>query len=31
VQRLWDELDGIERPVIWTAERDRAVWDELQG
>ena len=24
VQRLWDELDGIERPVIWTAERDRA-------
>jgi glyoxylase-like metal-dependent hydrolase (beta-lactamase superfamily II) len=31
VQRLWDEMDGIERPVIWTAERDRAVWDELQG
>ncbi len=31
VQRLWDELSGIERPVIWTAERDRAVWDELQG
>ena len=31
VQRLWDELDGIERPVIWTAERDREVWDELQG
>jgi glyoxylase-like metal-dependent hydrolase (beta-lactamase superfamily II) len=30
VQRLWDELDGIERPVIWTAERDRQVWDELQ-
>ena len=30
VQRLWDELDGIERPVIWTAERDRAVWEELQ-
>ena len=30
VQRLWDELDGIERPVIWTADRDRAVWDELQ-
>ena len=29
VQRLWDELDGIERPVIWTAERD-AVWEELQ-
>jgi glyoxylase-like metal-dependent hydrolase (beta-lactamase superfamily II) len=31
VQRLWDELDGIERPVIWTPERDRAVWAELQG
>ncbi len=31
VSRLWDELAGIERPVIWTAERDRAVWDELQG
>ncbi len=31
VQRLWDELDGIERPVIWTAERDRQVWAELQG
>jgi glyoxylase-like metal-dependent hydrolase (beta-lactamase superfamily II) len=31
VQRIWDEFDGIERPVIWTAERDRQVWDELQG
>jgi glyoxylase-like metal-dependent hydrolase (beta-lactamase superfamily II) len=31
VQRLWDEFDGIERPVIWTAARDRQVWDELQG
>jgi glyoxylase-like metal-dependent hydrolase (beta-lactamase superfamily II) len=31
VQRLWDEFAGIERPVIWTAERDRQVWDELQG
>ncbi|MDQ4084306.1 MAG: MBL fold metallo-hydrolase [Actinomycetota bacterium] len=30
VQRLWDELDGIERPRIWTAERDREVWDALQ-
>jgi glyoxylase-like metal-dependent hydrolase (beta-lactamase superfamily II) len=30
VSRLWDELDGIERPVIWTAERDREVWDQLQ-
>lgn len=31
VQRLWDELDGIERPRIWTAERDREVWEALQG
>ncbi|GAA0217187.1 MBL fold metallo-hydrolase [Actinomadura nitritigenes] len=31
VSRLWDELSGVERPAIWTAERDRAVWDELQG
>jgi glyoxylase-like metal-dependent hydrolase (beta-lactamase superfamily II) len=31
VQRLWDEYDGIERPRIWTAERDREVWDALQG
>jgi glyoxylase-like metal-dependent hydrolase (beta-lactamase superfamily II) len=30
VSRLWDELSGVERPVIWTAERDRAVWDQLQ-
>ncbi|MDF5756922.1 MBL fold metallo-hydrolase [Spongiactinospora sp. TRM90649] len=31
VSRLWDEFDGIERPRIWTAERDREVWDELHG
>jgi glyoxylase-like metal-dependent hydrolase (beta-lactamase superfamily II) len=31
VQRAWDELDGIEHPRIWTAERDREVWDALQG
>ncbi len=31
VSRLWDEFSGIERPVIWTAERDRQVWAELQG
>lgn len=30
VQRLWDEYDGIEHPRIWTAERDREVWDKLQ-
>ena len=31
VQRTWDELDGIDHPRIWTAERDRAVWDQLQA
>lgn len=30
VQRVWDELAG-DNPRIWTAERDRALWDELQG
>lgn len=30
VSRLWDELSGVERPVIWTAQRDREVWDQLQ-
>jgi glyoxylase-like metal-dependent hydrolase (beta-lactamase superfamily II) len=31
VQRLWDELDGIDWPRIWTMERDRQVWSQLQG
>ncbi|SSC24066.1 Metallo-beta-lactamase, partial [Klenkia terrae] len=31
VSRLWDEFSGVERPVIWTAERDRQVWDQLQS
>lgn len=31
VQRLWDEFDGIDWPRIWTMERDREVWAELQG
>ncbi|GAA0912355.1 MBL fold metallo-hydrolase [Nonomuraea longicatena] len=31
VSRLWDELHGVERPVIWTAERDREVWAALQS
>jgi hypothetical protein len=30
VQRLWDELDGIDWPRIWTAETDREVWAKLQ-
>ena len=31
VQRLWDEFEGIDWPRIWTMERDRQVWSELQG
>lgn len=31
VSRVWDELSGVERPVVWTAERDRAVWEQLQS
>jgi len=31
VSRAFDEASGIDHPVIWTAERDRQVWDELQG
>lgn len=30
VQRVWDELDGIDWPRIWTMERDRQVWALLQ-
>lgn len=30
VQRSWDELEGIDHPRIWTAERDREVWAALQ-
>ena len=30
VQRLWDELGGIDWPRIWTDERDREVWAQLQ-
>lgn len=29
VARLWDELSGVDDPIIWTAERDREVWAEL--
>ena len=31
VSRVWDELSGTDWPVVWTAERDRDVWDQLQG
>ena len=31
VARAFDEAQGIAWPRIWTAERDRAMWAELQG
>ena len=31
VQRAWDELEGIDHPRIWTAERDHEVWNALSG
>ena len=31
VSRAYDEANGIEHPVIWTAERDRAMWAALRG
>jgi glyoxylase-like metal-dependent hydrolase (beta-lactamase superfamily II) len=31
VARAYDEALGIDTPRIWTAERDRTMWDELQG
>lgn len=31
VARAWDEARGIETPRIWTAERDRQMWADLQG
>jgi len=31
VSRAWDELHGVEHPVVWTAERDRELWQVLRG
>jgi glyoxylase-like metal-dependent hydrolase (beta-lactamase superfamily II) len=31
VSRAFDEASGIDDPVIWTAERDREMWQALQG
>jgi glyoxylase-like metal-dependent hydrolase (beta-lactamase superfamily II) len=31
VARAWDELSGRDWPAIWTPERDRQVWKQLQG
>ena len=31
VSRAYDEARGIETPRIWTAERDKEMWEALQG
>jgi glyoxylase-like metal-dependent hydrolase (beta-lactamase superfamily II) len=31
VARAYDEAQGIDTPRIWTAERDRQMWQDLQG
>ena len=31
VARAYDEALGIDTPRIWTAERDRLMWEQLQG
>ena len=31
VSRAFDEASGIDRPRIWTAERDREMWAALEG
>jgi glyoxylase-like metal-dependent hydrolase (beta-lactamase superfamily II) len=31
VARAFDEAQGIDTPRIWTAERDRLMWEALQG
>ena len=31
VARAYDEARGIDTPRIWTAERDLAMWEQLQG
>jgi hypothetical protein len=31
VARAYDEAVGIDTPRIWTAQRDKELWDSLQG
>jgi glyoxylase-like metal-dependent hydrolase (beta-lactamase superfamily II) len=31
VARAYDEAMGIDNPRIWTADRDRKMWEDLQG
>jgi hypothetical protein len=29
--RAYDEAGGMDRPQIWTAERDQEMWETLNG
>ena len=31
VARAYDEANGVDVPRVWTAERDREMWEELEG
>ncbi len=31
VSRAYDEARGIKNPRIWTAERDKEMWESLQA
>jgi hypothetical protein len=31
VSRAYDEASGIKHPRIWTAQRDREMWEALQS
>ncbi len=31
VSRAYDEAKGLDRPQIWTAERDLEMWRALEG
>lgn len=31
VARAFDEANGVDDPIIWTAERDRQMWEALQS
>lgn len=31
ISRAYDEASGVERPRIWTAERDKEMWHQLEG
>ncbi|MGH3738728.1 MAG: MBL fold metallo-hydrolase [Micromonosporaceae bacterium] len=31
VARAWEELEGVEHPTVWTPQRDREIWEQLQA